>query len=54
MVKNNIVSKDAQCYEMDFLVHEFFCATFSFWDMADFVILLMNGWLEELEWLILM
>ena len=32
-----ILRKDVQCSEMDFLVHEFFCATFSFWDMVDFV-----------------
>ena len=36
MVKN-IVSKYAQCFETDFCVLEFFFATFSFWDIVDFV-----------------
>ena len=29
--------KDTHCSENDYLVHEFFGATFSFWDMVDFV-----------------
>ena len=33
----HIYRKDAHCSETDFLVHEFFCATFSFWDMNEFV-----------------
>ena len=37
MVKNNI-SKDAQCFETDFCVHNIFIfATFNFWDIVDFV-----------------
>ena len=32
-----IVPKDAHCSETVFLVHKFFCAIFSFWDMVDFV-----------------
>ena len=34
----NLVLKDAQCSETDFLVHEFFfCALHSFRDVVDFV-----------------
>ena len=32
-----IYRKDADPSENDFLIHEFFCATFSFSDMVDFV-----------------
>ena len=38
MVKNNVISEDAQCSETDFCVHEFFfCVTFSFSHVVDFV-----------------
>ena len=39
MVKNNVLSKDAQCFETDSFLYSwvFFCATFSFWDVANFV-----------------
>ena len=32
-----VPSKDAKCSETDFLVLDFFCAIFSFWDMVDSV-----------------
>ena len=34
-----IFSEDAQCSDTDFLVHEFFCVIFSFWDMYDLLLI---------------
>ena len=37
IVKINVVLEDAQCSETDFCIPEFFCTTFNFWDISDFV-----------------